>query len=802
MAKANEALMACVSTLLWESRDFDDSKQKSVAWIIFLSLTTKHRDLQAYTQGLRLLPGTTLLVHVTSGIGLCTMVGMHVHINVTIPRRTSKLSNTTEELINCLHHLHLGKALSVFAPEQANPIFRISTRMVSCPSCLLSIAISGNVVSCNNTTTAVVSDITSPHDITAAMKPIARMSKHDGDDMLYWHKFPCGRVVSFLNPPVSDPPEYVKLDILDDASIEGHCHDRLLPIAASLRTACRTYDVLSRTILRTQWVPELMKGLALHVFVCEHGLQDHIIATVHKVFSSSYASQDGLIDAIRRISTLMNTTQTVVQSRQLGKALRQCAHQSLWRSWAMRSAFVMSCVEKFSPSTLRSNCNLYAPLLSASVVWACMTIGEWTPDHRLKVDHLLCNRLRIDHLCQELDVLAHEMERSTHHALARRIAKRLGLDVTLIGSGVFSSLGDVDIIVRVHDASCLKEAYKHVMAKTGWAPCYQHVSGKHIAVLKGVEEGVHLDAQVWTGTECTEAEQRTASALRITSAFERRMIVLGRLGRERALFLHSWANAASCKGNCLCRLPGVAITYISVNLAHAKDLLSDIGDRLQTVHPRFCFDDDDDDSTGMRGAGVPQSAVRIMIDERNVARRATVNTTRQLLDTFVFAQTLCNEKVCCMAEYETWRRRGMVIGARVYPRSSSSVSLSLHTSLARLDGHPFVHSIHVAEGADDLTIWCRLNPDAHATRYGFLAEHRIIEGDRCSYVYVQRGGQGRATYLAISPARQCESCSAPQKVTDVLTVEGGCVPNAPTLTEDILVCFPRNLWNWPDAMVF
>lgn len=85
-------------------------------------------------------------------------------------------------------------------------------------------------------------------------------------------------------------------------------------------------------------------------------------------------------------------------------------------------------------------------------------------------------------------------------AIASRVQSRFGWPCRLIGSSLFFSGRDVDLVLEVPAAASLADAYASVAARTGWrAVGADAITGQRVVSLHGDFEGHAIDAQVWRG---------------------------------------------------------------------------------------------------------------------------------------------------------------------------------------------------------------------------------------------------------------------------------------------------------------
>ena len=266
--------------------------------------------------------------------------------------------------------------------------------------------------------------------------------------------------------------------------------------------------------------------------------------------------------------------------------------------------------------------------------------------------------------------------------------------------------------------------------------------------------------------------------------------------------LHAWFLASRMKGNMLCRLPGVAVTCIAVVLgSQCSDALGDclmrilqlLRERLCTATP--CLRLEEVEQGGERPArsseGRPLTAFEVYVCEQNLAQRHSLLCTRHLLDMVAFSCSLGGDAVLSPDRYAAWRRRHMFRAAKLCPRHASAMARTLHVAVAHLAKHPLLDSVFVDEEGAAITIRCTL---ARVTdqRYEMRAGDGVV---RCAgeYAYVGRGSKVTMPLLITQGMDLASAATA--GVGLPIAAGDGVVPNAPTLTTDVSLQFPREDWD-------
>ena len=171
----------------------------------------------------------------------------------------------------------------------------------------------------------------------------------------------------------------------------------------------------------------------------------------------------------------------------------------------------------------------------------------------------------------------------------------------------------------------------------------------------------------WALQESGVSEQLTHEAMRLSQRLQNEVDLPT---ADHIRWLHRWCGAASLKGHCLSRLPGVAVTSIAVAIGcrlsdTSRSLLQQFHDGMACAAPYFNFDELlYENSTVKECCVVP---LTVIVNHNNCASRMTVGTTRHLVDTIAFALALDPDRRMQKDVYAEWRRRTMVRCAQPSP---------------------------------------------------------------------------------------------------------------------------------------
>ena len=391
---------------------------------------------------------------------------------------------------------------------------------------------------------------------------------------------------------------------------------------------------------------------------------------------------------------------------------------------------------------------------------------------------------------------------ATRVALCAQLQTQLGCPCGLVGSGIFSAESDMDVVVTALPAESFAAAVERVATFFG-VPAPLDLSGERLTVVRGVFEGVPVDAQVWRGdgiAEPTESERATQRALKVTEALERS--VRGAAGDDARL-LHRWAAAAGAKGNALCRLPGIAVTAMAVVFGRRD---GDAADDERLRHMLRALLDVLHDPVGpvvelgvapARSArqDLCRSPLLVFVDGVNVAARLTVNTTR-FLALLVRAGLRASAGDLLRPEhYRRATRAATVVAARVQPLRADAVPRTLRAALAKLDGHSLIEAVHVEREGVDLVVRAQLGATADARHR--IASGVIAEAD-AGWSVTLRDARGRRWPLAkCHPAEAVDDACAeapPRTARVVCDGRESVVPDAAYLTVDVLQHFAAPEW--------
>ena len=122
-----------------------------------------------------------------------------------------------------------------------------------------------------------------------------------------------------------------------------------------------------------------------------------------------------------------------------------------------------------------------------------------------------------------------------------------------------------------------------------------------------------------------------------------------------------------------------------------------------------------------------------------------------------------------------------------------TVSLTLHTCLSQLDGHPYIDSVYVNDDNDRgcLDVHVTLNTNADVTRYGLRDDDRVEMLD--AVAGIARVTRGKRTWTLWASRAECtdeDADASRSRVTQRVPVtDGWTILNAPHVTVDVAARF-------------
>lgn len=688
-------------------------------------------------------------------------------------------------------------------------------------------------------------------------KPLTRLHGDDADGTVYWHRAQDGTLVTLTNPhleavePLPFPPPVAFKTVL--ASVPTHIQGVIASMCGDT-----VEDVLYSTppawvpkSFRRVLVDVAQRRFGIQdAILLEAETLFHTGTPFTHVILEMCVMGDVLRACIdRRVMTVYVALEKVCS------ALEQFAHEARWMRWFFESSFVFKCILALDVAGLRRALKRYTPCRALALHALKQRLGEWTcldvakakvlaegeEEGGANVPSCIAEELqrhveRSERAAHEVVVVCHDppapgelkprrrapaarpMPRAdapavaacvpsppTHAALVARLARVCGFPLALIGSGVFHAASDADVVVTVEGQLTLADAYAHVGARTGWVPTYARVPEDRVVTLRGTFEGVLIDAQVWRGAAAhTPAEAETRRALALT---HRLATEADAEARQHVRALHAWTHAAGLKGHRWCRLPGVAVTCAAIVLSATRGtadttrlprLLEALRDVLRHEAPAVDFTEQTSTEHAQKHHHArPHVPFAVRVDDHNLATRLTRATTRHLLDCAACALDTSDARLCAAAVYAEWRTQHMLPCARLRPRDARAVLQTLHASLLRLDGHPLVDSVYVEEvGEEAVCVHVTLDANADACTYGFREDDRVFARDS------ESGGGARVhrgacvwDLVAVRRPPTVGTWKERGSVCDLLALDAEwSVPNAPSLSTDVLLCFDHPHW--------
>ena len=851
-------LLRGLSSAIQLCQDWEDTRQKLLLWNTLLSLVSLP-NYRFESHAVDFLTHEVIIASLSSGLLVYTIREMQVNINMAIPKDDTLMETVLEEMTSFIGSMHADCAINM------SPIRIYYTNPEYIPLCprrfipgphyanRMELTKEG-VISCLGRTIEVQYLVVHIGEI-ATVKPITRMARTDPDNTLYWYRFPCLTIATFLNP-IMEQVEAIEFPppIEDMLVVRGNTNSNLWNYVQALMPfqEDQTLAVLNNNI-----IPAFLRELCFLSSVHTFGIGDNLLHTAHKYFKWRKELAPLLRDMLSIGGLMQKEGKYQNIPDLLVSALEGTSNAQLWNAWILRSLFVRRTIDTSPPKAVNNMCAKIDSFCAVLLSILHDSIGNWSDFEVQKAASLteFGSFLELDRLAdilqeqqrvttktvskqplcaskshtrkkptrkegrntfvkkepplQEVVVYTNSgcktEATATHKPLVARMAKTFCLDIFLIGSGVFSDQGDVDIAITVGAHHSLTSAYAAVILATGWVPQYSNVTGSRVAVLAGQYEGFAVDAQVWRGgqkVECT-AERLTSNAILLANTLDTH----ANTATKRCVrLLHQWVEASSSKGHKLCRMPGVAVTCICILLGCRMGDHSDLGrilhlfrDCLSLVMPVIKFDDDMQlPEREVSSLGRCAVSLSVCLYGENCSTRMTVGTTRHLLDTVAYTLSNPLDIVYDKGHYTAWRDNTMVMCVKMRPLATNSVSFSLKTTVAALDGHPMIDTVHVEECDNGcLAVRCSLKPECDVSRYGLHASDTIFIPLNKIHVCIDRKGRRLRIMQSRRPAtvRSLDHCS---RVTDMIWMDGMekgmSFPNAPYLTVDVASHFDARFW--------
>lgn len=853
-------LLHFLTTTAAACKDWADSSGKQHLFDMIMALIVDLPAFTRFSQETRLLTYKLILFKCRAGIVIYTTARMQVNLHLLLPEMEHLQAELLQECRTYLTTVHPGYALNLNPLRNHSTVVGSDsfTRRRFVPThkhvSELHVVESDELIRCAEVVTPISHVIDELAEIRH-YRPITKMDRADADDTLYWHRFSNGKIYTFLNPWIPEVvpvpyPTAGDMDVSLPRYVDEHFHDFIAALYP------HHIDATAR-VVKMAWIPRRFREFCIVASKATLGISDELVRIAGKFNEGFDDARTALVQDMVNVYQLMKSALRVSDVNlveHLCICMANSTDRECWNKWIYTSAFVVVCIDRFEKETLLMMLNAYPPFATSLLTTLYDTIGRWTR-RRVMQSFVLqscaacldVNAMQLDSVVQETQRFERAVEtsalalstvaptretsapsrrrnrrrrrgvqckRSTEHEahsdddhvhvvpqdhmqLLHRIREQFALRVDLIGSGVFTNEGDVDVVVTIErDDVTLQRAYELVIEATGWRPSFERVSDDHVAVLVGQIDGVKIDAQVWRGERfaTTRAERVTRSALQLS---QRLTCEVDRNTLDHIRWLHRWCAATSTKGHCLCRLPGVAVTSIAIAIASQTQvdtlsLLRVFYDCTNCTAPYFNFDETlPCPSKTQDDCLVP---LCVVIDSTNCANRLTLATTRHLLNVLAFSLTLGADTVLCKAVYDEWRANTMVRCVRVLPQNDSAVSQTLHVVANSFTGHPYIDTMHFErEATGSILVLCTLSHTANAEHYGF-AEHDSARVDDADDDFATVTRNGRTFRLMLSPRRGGPFHGRVNVCDMIGTQEGWAYPNAPSLSLDVASRFDTRLW--------
>ena len=822
------------------SADFGDSPGKHFLWCTLLALTTTTPAFLEKANSLAFINDKLGLFKCPHGMIVYTSSdGYWVAVNIVIP---SLLEDTPDLVAMFANVFHNDAFVVDWTPINAClkcPFHGIRpSRFIDDYSLLESASVVKNRLHFGTRSTAV-----SPMDVADISKyrPITLSSKSENDAELFWAKIN-GKIMRMTNPRYkSRRPLVFEQQSVHRSSAVKSSTIRLVVDAfdGDMSTEAQQTKVLR--VLGMTSVPIQIRRHISIVICTKCGVDDDKVKIVAQ--SLEPIADYDLEFAYTMVSIYRVMVAGVNNMDNMFRFFRQIAneasHSPAWRVFMRKSQFLKDTVSSLPPEFVKRIVHLpYAADLCAGLMRE--RIGKWSKHDMERVHIMVHLGVAAIDLQDALDALLREWDKDfdasyapvaapvvsekqlvtmheevaaeavdenvvteipsppqTYEDVVRRMARKFGVDVTLIGSGIFFDAHDIDVVIRVNDDEPLNDAYERVAAITGWQQ-KGIVDGEHTVILTGTYDGIQVDAQIWRGARgITRAEDVTASAVDMSEILRCNRSAFASYVR----CLHSWAEAASVKSHMLCALPGVAVTCIAIAFAARRPEIASYDDAgairmiLRDLHACLetteipCIDLDDGCTNPRHGGERVVSGLRVTAKGHLLNTRMTCATTRALQLVVKESIDASDDQLFCAEYYNRLRaKRAIYCGTC----TSTSGALHLKRIACALDKHPLVSGLSFVKQGVGVSVFVDLQSTTDK-RHRFTSEPTLIGIDN-GFARVKTT-QTRLPYVLLPVLENVVVPKAANLGSPVRLADGTVVPNVPFLVLDVRAAFGA-LWDW------
>ena len=355
-----EGFLMSLIVLMKLSERAEDTPGRDYLWHVFLSVTSSRTvELQHF---LTLAP---CILCGEFGWILYTRDADQVNLNILVPRRTCD----TEKLIkvavtkifahfgecaicleNLLTHVDEKYVQATFLPRTFVFLHSQLAEVTFCGGR------GGGHVQRNGSSQPVLRVLTDAADI-AQYRPLATFTKWDAPDTVYWHRCPCGTLITMHNGLMPQ--------VRPDAMRFPLC--RLMDVP---REYSAFYDVLHSklpasygALIGSFPIPRNVAYKLIELGCYRCGLTDAFIVGCSASYPYQHDTEDKLACNVLRMHQVMLNARDMSTDELAASLLRTIrsftAYEAEWCWWATHSAFVRSCLRQVSTVQLRRMCKRY-----------------------------------------------------------------------------------------------------------------------------------------------------------------------------------------------------------------------------------------------------------------------------------------------------------------------------------------------------------------------------------------------------------------------------------------------------------
>ena len=386
---------------------YPHSPGKRYLWIAFFNTVCDLPQYRLRGKFLGYLSSHTVCLRCMFGVVVLTEAELQINVAFAIPRMPEMMTDLLALAFRYLRTTYPDRALNFEFVQKREA----KDCILKCDPCrrfvasadhidLIRLDLEARSLFLHGRTTPVL-DVIQPRDI-ASFVPLRRLRYEDADDAVYWHRFPCGTLVTMHNPfiplvaPISPPPP---VDCV--ATLLPEIDSKVGAFLAALRPAS-IYD--SALVLADENVPSEFRQLVVRIACSCLGMSDELLNIVFQSFRRDE-------DSCELVSRMVHMGAIVAISHQL-EAVRQDDMRDVaanmlrilslvpnceyvrWHRWMVTSPFAYAWMATFPNELAAHLCARSSILRDVMVHYLASRIGAWSAADSLNASMLM--RLRAD----------------------------------------------------------------------------------------------------------------------------------------------------------------------------------------------------------------------------------------------------------------------------------------------------------------------------------------------------------------------------------------------------------------------